>query len=264
MKIEEKTYNEYWAYYWRIISRHKIPHISQWDQNLVNLVEAECSLSPGMKLLDLGCAGGDQAILFAKKGYQIVGIDKVDSLIKYARKKFASCGLKAKFSVADMRSIYFENEFDLCTLFSGTFGFFTEKGNNDLLKRIKRSLKPGGYVFLDYLPLEKMSRIQFTRKWNPIEGGYALCEEWFDTPTATYRTTNFHIMLDGRIIKPVVESEYHANEIIRCYGAKEMECLSQSIGFKVIKHLSRNHINDRNYQPNTSEPRGMIILQKTP
>ena len=81
MKTLKLNYEEYWGYYWRITSRHKIPGIFKWDEDLVNLIEQQCQLPRGASILDLGCAGGDQAKLFSRRGHMVVGIDKVKSLI---------------------------------------------------------------------------------------------------------------------------------------------------------------------------------------
>ena len=262
MKKQVRTYEEYWGYYWRVTSRHAIPGIFQWDKDLVDLIEMKCKLSPGDSILDLGCGGGDQAKVFARKGYRVVGIDKVPSLIEYARKVFKDEGLEGQFIVQDMRSIDYDNEFDLCTILSGTFGLLAEKENAELMVKIHRALKTDGQAFIDYLPLELYSATQRTRTWHPIENGYALSEEWFDVPTSTYRTRIMHILLDGTIIEAADEAGYGANEVIRCYGAREIEILAESAGFIVTAHLSRKNVASHDYMPEENEPRGMLILRK--
>lgn len=257
------TYKEYWGYYWRVTSRHQIPGIFKWDEDLVNLIENVCELKPGAEVLDLGCAGGDQLKLFARKGYKVTGIDYVPSLIDYARREFEQTGLQGELIADDMRNIDYENRFDLITMLSRTFGYFNDDGNREMLEKIRRALKPGGMAFIDYLPLEKhYSPAGRVRNWYPIDGGYALSEEWVDVPTSTYRTIHMNIMLDGRILEGTNEKDGGANEVLRCYSAREMESLSESVGFKVAVHLTRNHIGNPEYQPKPYEPRGMIVLVK--
>ena len=164
MKIIKKTYAEYWGYYWRVTHRHTIPGILQWDIDLINLVEKKCHLHPGMKILDLGCAGGDQAKVFAKRGYRVTGIDSTPNLIEFARSSFQKEGLSAEFIAADMLSIEYKNEFDLCVIFSGTFGFFSDKKNFELLQRIYTALKTKGQVFISYLSLEEMVQMKNEKK----------------------------------------------------------------------------------------------------
>lgn len=262
METLRLTYQEYWGYHWRIVHRHKIPGIFKWDQDLVDLIEKQCSPPPGDSILDLGCAGGDQAKLFARKGYRVVGIDKVESLIEYAVNAFKEEGLSGEFHVGDMREIEYRDEFDLCVMLSGTFGLAAETENEELLRRIHRALKQGGQAFLDYLPLETYSKLSRTRSWNSIDGGFALWEEWFEVPTSTYCTRHFNILLDGRIIEAADDPGYGADEIIRCYGNREIELLAERIGFSVKAHLTRKNIGSPDYVPEENEARGMIVLVK--
>lgn len=256
------TYKEYWGYYWRVTSRHRIPGIFQWDNQLVELIQKVCELKPGAAILDLGCGGGDQAKFFARKGYQVTGIDNVPSLIEFAREAFQRDGLRGEFIEQDMRQIEFENKFDLVTMLSGTFGLFHESKNEEMLRKIHRALKKNGVTFLDYLPVERFITTKHARTWNPIENGYALAEEWFDVPTSTYRTRHTHVLLDGRIIEGADEEGYGANEIIRCYTTREIELLAVSTGFTPTAHLTRNHVENPGYQAGDSEPRGMLVLRK--
>jgi 2-polyprenyl-3-methyl-5-hydroxy-6-metoxy-1,4-benzoquinol methylase len=257
------TWQEYWGYYWRVVARHKIPSIFKWDQDLVDLIEKQCTLKPGASILDLGCGGGDQAKLFARKGYRVVGIDKVKSLIEFATDAFKREGLKGEFHTADMRDIEYRDEFDLCVMLSGTFGILKEKENEQLLQIIHRALKPDGQAFIDYLPIESNSNLSHTRSWSEIDGGFSLREGWFDVPTSTYRTKYIHILLDGKIIKPAEEADYHADEIIRCYGCREIEDLAERTGYSVKAHLSRKQIGNPDYIPEAGEPRGMLVLVKS-
>ena len=112
---------------------------------------------------------------------------------------------------------------------------------------------------MDYLPAERMYRNERARTWDEIDGGFELREEWYDVPTSTYRTTIRHIFMDGTIVEPADETGYHANEVIRCYTATEIE---QAAGLDVSHHLTRRHLDDPNHKPGPGEPRGMIVLKR--
>jgi SAM-dependent methyltransferase len=254
------TYKEYWGYYWRVTSRHKIPGIFKYDEQLVDLIEKVCALKPGNEILDLGCAGGDQLKLFARKGYHVTGIDFVPSLIEYAKNAFEKEGLKGVLLADDMRNIAYENRFDLVTMLSGTFGYFSDDGNREMLVKIRGALKPGGSAFIDYLPLEKYCQSGHTRNWHEIDGGYHLSEVWFDVPTSTMRSRSTHILLDGRIIEGAEDGV--VSEVLRCYGAREMELLAESAGFTVKAHLTRSHLGNPAYSPSPGEPLGMLVIKK--
>lgn len=137
MNIVEKSWNEFWAYYWRVEHHHSIPGIFEWDRRLVDFIEHVCELSPGMNILDLGCGGGDQAKVFSRKEYEVIGIDIAPPLIDFARKQFAEEGLSGAFITGDMRELDYEGVFDAYVILSGTFGFFSDEENLALLCSIR-------------------------------------------------------------------------------------------------------------------------------
>lgn len=262
MKVQKLTYREYWGYYWRVTSRHAIPGIFDWDRDLVELIVATCNPPAGADIIDLGCAGGDQAKLLARRGHHVTGIDQVPALIECARDAFRKENLEGHFEVGDFREITYASQYDLCVMLSGTFGFPTSGEDLDLLKRIHRALRPGGRAFIDYLPIETYCKVQHSKTWHEIEGGFALAEEWYHVPTSTWRTRHWHIFKDGRLIEAADENGHGANEIIRCYSAPEMEALCEAAGFQVLAHLSRKHVGKIDYQPKDDDPRGIVVLQK--
>jgi SAM-dependent methyltransferase len=262
LESQTLSYKECWGYYWRVTARRQIPGIFKWDEDLVTLIEKAGALKPGAEILDLGCAGGDQAKVLAKRGYKVTGVDYVPALIEYAKNAFAKEGLGGDFRVGDMREIDYQNRFDLVMMLSGTFGYFNDAQNQEMLGKIRRALKPGGHAFIDYLPVERFCATGHKKDWYKIEGGYSLGEEWYDAPTSTYRSNRTHIMLDGRIITAADEENKGAFEVLRCYSAREMETLGENAGFSVAAHLTRNHIGNPGYQPRPDEPRGMIVLLK--
>jgi SAM-dependent methyltransferase len=262
VQVQRMTYKDYWGYYWRVISRHGIPGIAMWDENLVELIERSCSPPKGGAVLDLGCAGGDQARLFSRRGYAVTGVDWVPSLIEYAQAIYLQEGLHGTFIVGDIRNIEYQQCFDLCVMLSGTFGFPTAEEDDVVLRKIYQALRSGGYAFIDYLPIEQYSRMQRKRSWHPIEGGYSLAEEWYDPLSSTYRTRHIHILLEGRIIEAADEGGRGADEIIRCYGAQEIERNVRAIGFRVAAHLSRSQMEKNEKYSDPDEIPSMLVVQK--
>jgi SAM-dependent methyltransferase len=228
LRVVEKSWNEFWAAYWRIDHRHRIPGIFEWDGKLVDFIEHVCGLEPRGRILDLGCGGGDQAKLFAQKGYDVVGIDIAPPLIAYAREQFEREGLVGTFVVGDMREIQYESEFDCCVILSGTFGFFGDEEDALLLGSIKHALRPGGKVFIMFLSANAPPRREAS--WSEMENGWELSETWFDYETNTRCGTVFIITRDGTLIRPKSEPGYHANERIRCYTIPEMRTMLTGAG----------------------------------
>jgi SAM-dependent methyltransferase len=96
----------------------------------------------GGRLLDMGCGTGWTSVLFAKKGFDVIGQDLVPEAIDAGR------GLKQEnridnldFVVGDYESLTFENEFDVVVFFDCLHHAVDEVG---ALRSAYRALKPGG------------------------------------------------------------------------------------------------------------------------
>ena len=240
LMIQEKSWNEFCARYWRVDQRHKIPGIFEWDRQLVDFIEHTCELTLGDRVLDLGCGGGDQAKVFAQKGYEVVGIDIAPPLIAFAKQQFEAGGLNGTFIAQDMRASDYDAEFDACMILSGTFGFFGDAEDQKLMLSICKAVKPGGKVFINSVAPNQFQGHK--RTWSEIEGGWQLREEWFDSETSTYRSRTFLILKNGTLVKPKTEPGYHADEAIRCYSIPEMQALLAVAGLRYIASYSSREL----------------------
>ena len=240
LRIIEKSWNEFWAYYWRVEDRHNIPGIFEWDRKIVSFIEHVCELRPPARILDLACGGGDQAKVFAERGYDVVGIDIAPPLIEYAQQQFSKEKLKGSFIAGDMREIDYNTEFDACLILSGSFGFFGDVEDQKLLCSIQKSLKKRGKVFIMFTSANRPGKHE--RTWREIKDGWELGEGWFDPETSVRSGTAFIIRKDGTIIVPKKEPGYHANERIRCYTIPEIRAMFSNAGLEYIASYSDRHL----------------------
>ena len=240
LKVVEKSWNEFWAYYWRIDDLHRIPGIADWDRKLVTFIEDVCQLKPPARILDLACGGGDQAKMLAQRGYDVVGVDIAPSLIDYAQQQFAEENLEGSFMVGDMRAIDYDAEFDVCVILSGSFGFFGDREDQELLCSIRKALKTGGKVFVMFKSAHR--QFKHARDYREIDDGWEFGEGWFDAETSTKYGTVFIIRKDGTMIVPKKEPGYHANEGIRCYTIPEMQKMLSKAGLTYLASYSDRHL----------------------
>ncbi len=103
-----------------------------------------CGLGPGMTLLDAPCGAGDVSLHLARIGVEITGVDLVVDHIQRARKLFSRHGLAGRFLCQDLREMDFCEYFDAAANWFGSFGYFSEAENLQMILRYARSLKPGG------------------------------------------------------------------------------------------------------------------------
>ena len=88
-------------------------------------------LHPDDSILDLCCGYGRHAITFARKGYNITGLDLCEGALLLAGQKARRDGLRIQLVRGDMRELPFENEFDAVYNFFSSFGYF-ENDSEDL------------------------------------------------------------------------------------------------------------------------------------
>jgi len=128
--------------------------ISRVRDKVVNFTDAR----KGSKILDIATGTGRQAFAFAKKGFDVTGIDISEAMLKVANKKNKYGN--ARFEVADATNLPFEdNSLDVsCVSFALHDMPLTIR--EKALKEMARVTKANGtVVIVDYaLPKKKISR----------------------------------------------------------------------------------------------------------
>lgn len=130
-------------------------------------------IGEGWRVLDLGCGKGAVSIRLAQEfGCTVKGIDLMDDFLEYARKKAVELGVGSLcfFESGDISSaVESEAGFDLAILgaVSGVLGAPAET-----LSKLKRTVRPGGYVIIDDGYLYEGSKAP------RLEGDYYTRGEW--------------------------------------------------------------------------------------
>src|SRR5215471_13232579 len=71
------------------------------------------NISPGTRLLDIGCGAGQLIIPAARKGIQVTGLDLAANLVQQARTKAADEGLRIQIDEGDAEDLpYSDGSFD--------------------------------------------------------------------------------------------------------------------------------------------------------
>lgn len=78
------------------------------------------NLAPGSRLLDVGCGSGQLALMAAKDGIEVTGVDIASNLVERARTRAQAEGLRARFEEADAEALPFDDaSFDVVTSLIG-------------------------------------------------------------------------------------------------------------------------------------------------
>lgn len=94
------------------------------------------------RLLDMGCGTGWTSVLFAKKGYDVIGQDLVPEAIEAGRGLKQANGIQhLDFVIGDYESLQFKDEFDVVVFFDCLHHAVDEQ---EALASAWRALKPGG------------------------------------------------------------------------------------------------------------------------
>ena len=224
---------DWWAYNFRVVHRAQIPGISQWDDDLVELIFEVLALKPGDKILDLACGSGEHAVRLAKRGLEVVGVDIAPSLVSHCRDRAVQEGAEtASFRQGDMRDLSDEGAFDAILLLSGSFGFFDDETNEDVLARMARALKPGGHVLIDVFDPTRMVMRPPRRIWSQYGGGYGLSTTWWEPESCTYVSEFVFIDAEGTL------NTAAERERIRVYTVPEWRRLLTGAGLSLTHTLA--------------------------
>lgn len=119
---------------------------------LVKLIVETTKLPTGSRVLDAACGAGRHAILLSRVGYDVQGFDLSGNLLKIAEKDAADKKQKIRFTRGDLRSIHYEEKFDLITNLFTSFGYFeSDEENFAFVRNAFDFLNDNGVYVLDYL-----------------------------------------------------------------------------------------------------------------
>jgi 2-polyprenyl-3-methyl-5-hydroxy-6-metoxy-1,4-benzoquinol methylase len=104
------------------------------------------------KVLDLACGPGRHSILFARRDFDVTGIDLSDNLLRVAKSSARKEKLDIQFIKSDIRKVELSEKFDLVVNLFTSFGYFeTDEDNFSIFRTASDLLKPGGYFVFDFL-----------------------------------------------------------------------------------------------------------------
>lgn len=156
-KTIEEEYNSYikkWFSRWAPIYDVIVIPFSKIRDKVVDFTNAR----NGARILDVATGTGKQAFAFAKKGYDVTGIDLSEDMLRVANKKNKYGNVK--FEVGDATNIPFEDKYFDVSCVSIALHEMSLSIREKVLKEMGRVTKPKGVIIIvDYaLPKNKIGR----------------------------------------------------------------------------------------------------------
>lgn len=163
-QITKDEYDEMFANSEKIVNdaynRMKISE-QPWSQHQTKEVDFLLSEIDSDKIhhvIDFGCGNGRHAIDFARRGFDVLGIDYSERNIQLAMNSAGDCG--ARFIKGDCRNIVLEEKAELALCLYDVIGSFVDVDNNlAILKNIHQHLHSSGYLVVSVMNLEMTAAI---------------------------------------------------------------------------------------------------------
>ena len=118
-----------------------------------DFIAQEIKFNKNTRILDLGCGTGRHSIELAKRGYDVVGVDLSESMLKRAKAKATEQQVPIIFQKHDARNLPFAHEFDLVIMLcEGAFPLMeTDEMNYQILQNAAKALKQSGKLIFTTL-----------------------------------------------------------------------------------------------------------------
>lgn len=212
-------------------------------KNEVSMIEIILNVQPPLKVLDIGCGTGRHSIEFARRGYEVKGIDVAETYLKQAIESAKDCNLNIEFNLERGSQIKEQNIYDFAIAYYHTLGFMEEAELNTHFKNINKTLKKHGKFLLrtagpQIIPNTKQEKV---RNWGEKDNQFILSEKYFE---------------DGYRIENCITIDTNKDEIIeyqekqRAFSLNDVINLLSNAGFSKIdcyKDLDGNIATDEEF-----------------
>lgn len=128
------------------------------EEDTEELVELTCIRNG--RVLDLCCGPGRFSAAFARRGFEVTGVDVTTCLLNMAKQRAAVENMDIEWVLCDMREFVREEYYDLVLSMFTSFGYFQEHEQNmKVLRNMRDSLRSDGKAVIDVMGKEILASI---------------------------------------------------------------------------------------------------------
>lgn len=146
------------------------------------LLDAYIESVPAGRALDIGMGEGDNAIWLARRGFQVVGVDRSAQAVETASQRARSAGLAVETHVGDVQDLEIQPGSYALILAAAVLHFLAPDDARRLVGRIKTGLQPGGIVMVSVFTVDDPGYEAFQEARVPLIGRNTFHVEHLDGP----------------------------------------------------------------------------------
>lgn len=114
-------------------------------------------IEPRARIIDLACGTGNSTLPWARRGYEVCGVDISREMLALARDKAAACTLPVSFYRQDMRALDLPAPGDLAVLYQDGLNYLLSTADlQRAFHSIGQSVRPGGFFIFNLNLVEKL------------------------------------------------------------------------------------------------------------
>jgi len=209
-------------------------------ERCIDLIEREVSPHPRAHILDVGCGRGRHALILARRGFDVTGLDLSEHAIQKARERAAEAGLDIGFRIGDMREPVGVDVVDGVVNLFTTFGYFEDDDDNlRALRAMTEALRPGGWLVQDFLNVPYVHETLVSHDERTTDDGVTIRQD--------------RAIEDGRINKDItIEHDgttHRYAESVRLLTLYDLTAMYEAVGLEV--EAVYGHYDGRTYTPDT-------------
>ncbi len=253
---EQTSYNEYFSKIY-----DKALDILPYDEManfLENIFKAN-NLQP-KSILDLGCGSGTLAIIMAKRGFNMTGLDLSVDMLSVAHQKTYDENLKINYIHQSMSELNLIENYDIIYSFGDAINYIIDE--NELLstfKGIYKYVKDGGYFIFDVNTIAKFKNYGNNTFSESEDDFFYIWENEFDEEeNLNYYYVEMFVKKESAKTYEELYTRSFETHIERGYELDYLQNMLYKVGFKNIKVYT-----DLNFNVgNKSEDRFYFICEK--
>jgi len=197
----------------------------------VDFIIKTLELKGNEKVLDLACGFGRHALEFARRGYDVTGVDITPEYVAYANEQAKKEKLHAAFVCADIREAKFTPSFDVVlNMADGAIGYLeNDEENKKIFQVVADALKKGGKHFMDIMNGSYADTHFPCKLWDAGESCLTLSAFEWDKDTRTL----LYGQVDYAYDKPLTKPELAAGNPISLYTLDEIAAMTEPLGMQI-------------------------------